>query len=166
LIARRNRRGERAAGADAVGEALQKYADRGVFRGLKATRRAGGRSEYSFRWLTPRALTLTYDPRQRVLAFRRLFPHVGARSPIASALREVVATRSTRRVPAHKRLDPRKVQAGCAVRQGSFALTLRIVNGDEPAALSQLLNLVNELFLVLHEAYPEYLVAHFGLSAE
>jgi len=25
---------------------------------------------------------------------------------------------------------------------------------------------VNELFLVLHETYPDYLVAEFGLSAE
>jgi hypothetical protein len=32
--------------------------------------------------------------------------------------------------------------------------------------VSQLLNLVNELFLMLHETYPDYLVAEFGLSAE
>jgi hypothetical protein len=43
---------------------------------------------------------------------------------------------------------------------------MRITGADEADAVSQLLNLVNELFLVLHEAYPEYLVAQFGLSAE
>jgi ABC-type Zn2+ transport system substrate-binding protein/surface adhesin len=43
---------------------------------------------------------------------------------------------------------------------------MRITGADEADAVSQLLNLVNELFLVLHEAYPEYLVSHFGLSAE
>jgi hypothetical protein len=69
-------------------------------------------------------------------------------------------------VPAHKRLDRRQVQAGCAVRHGDFALTMRITGADEADAVSQLLNLVNELFLVLREAYPEYLVAQFGLSAE
>jgi hypothetical protein len=149
-----------------VGEALQKYADRGVFRGLKATRRTGGRYEYSFKWLAPRSFTLIHDPARRVLAFTSLFPKVGARSPIASALRDVVAARSTRRVPAHKRLDPRKVQASCAVRHGHFALTMRVTGADEAGAISQLLNLVNELFLMLHETYPEYLVAQFGLSAE
>jgi hypothetical protein len=149
-----------------VGDALQQYADRGVFRGLKVSRRTSGRYEYSIKWLAPRSITLTHDPARRVLAFTSLFPKIGARSPIASALRDVVAARSTRRVPAHKRLDPRKVRAGCAVRGGHFALTMRITGADEADAVSQLLNLVNELFLVLHEAYPEYLVSHFGLSAE
>jgi hypothetical protein len=166
LIARRNPRREQPGRGNAVGEALQKYADRGVFRGFKASRRTGGRYEYSFRWLALRSFTLTHDPARRVLAFASLFPKVGARSPIASALRDVVAARSTRRVPAHKRLDPRKVQARCAVRHGDFALTMRITGADEADAVSQLLNLVNELFLVLREAYPEYLVAQFGLSAE
>ena len=123
-------------------------------------------TRYSFKWLVPRSFTLTHDPARRVLAFPSLFPKVGARSPIASALRDVVAARSTRRVPAHKRLDPREVQAGCAVRHGHFALTMRVTGADEADAISQLLNLVNELFLVLHETYPEYLVAQFGLSAE
>jgi hypothetical protein len=85
---------------------------------------------------------------------------------LAADLRQVIGERMSRRVPAHKRLDPRRVLASGAVRRGSFALSLRIRAGGEAYAVSQLLNLVNDLFLVLQERYPEYLVAQLGLSPE
>jgi len=146
-----------------------------------------------------RPFTLVYDPARGLLTFRELFPNVGARSAIVAALREVVAARSTREVPAYKRLDGRRAQARCAVRGNAFSLTLHVRGrADErrPAArharrrksvgrsipgrrasagnpgsndvyaVQQMLNLVNELFLVLHEKYPDYLIAHFGLSSE
>ena len=149
-----------------VTAALQKYADRGVFRGFSANPVRGGRYEYTFRWLAPRALTLSYDPARRVLAFSSLFPRLAGRSAIVKDLRALVGGRSTRRVPAHKRLDARKARARCAVRGGSFALSMTIIGPNDAYAVSQLLNLVNDLFLVLHETYPDYLVDEFGLSAE
>jgi hypothetical protein len=145
---------------------LQTYADRGVFLGFKAARRPGGRHRYTFTWLMRRPFTLDYDPARRVLAFPTLFPRVSARSPMAAALRAVVGARSTRRVAAHKRLDGRKVRTTCGVQRGSFALRMRVHDGEEAYAVSHLLNLVNELFLTLQERFPDYLVAEFGLSAE
>lgn len=149
-----------------VGAVLQQYADRGVFRGFRTTPRPGGKYEYTFTWLMRRPFTLSHDPARGVLAFRNLFPNLEPRSPIAIALREVVADRTTRRVPAHKRFDGRKAQASCAVRRGTFSLTMRVRGRHEAYAVRQLLNLVNELFLVLHESYPDYLIAQFGLAAE
>lgn len=149
-----------------VTAALQKYADRGVFRGFSANQVRGGRYEYTFRWLAPGALTLSYDPARRVLTFRSLFPRLAGRSAIVKDLRALVGERSTRRVPAHKRLDARKARARCAVRGGNFVLTMTITGPNDAYAVSQLLNLVNDLFLVLHETYPDYLVDEFGLSAE
>ncbi len=144
---------------------LQSYADRGVFRGFNATP-IRGRCEYTFRWLARRTFSLSYDATRRVLSFRSLFPNVDPRSSIASDLRAIVGDRSTRRVPAHKRLDSRKVQAGCGVRSRSFTLTFRVARHHEAYAVRHLLNLVNDLFLMLQESYPEYLVAEFGLSPE
>jgi len=47
-------------------------------------------------------------------------------------------------------------------------LTLRVVlegrTGD--AAVRRVLGIVNDLFLHLHERYPDYLAAHFGVSQE
>ena len=146
--------------------ALQKYSDRGVFRGLKTTRGPGGRYDYTFTWLLQRSFSLSYDPARRVLSFKNLFPNVTARSPVAAALREVVAGRATGRVPAHKRLDGRKAQASCGIRAGSFSLTMRVRGDHEGYAVQRLLGLVNELFLVLHESFPDYLSAEFGLSSE
>jgi hypothetical protein len=111
-------------------------------------------------------VTLRYDPARGTLAFKSLFPDVRVRSPLAVDLRRVVGERASRRVPPHKRLDPRRVRANGAVRRGSFALSMRMRAGDEAYAVSRLLNLVNDLFLVLQERYPEYLVAHLGLSPE
>ena len=107
-----------------------------------------------------------FDPVRRVLSFKTLCPRIGARSPMAAALRQIVAERSTARVPGHKRLDRRKVRATCAVRRDSFSLTMRVRGHHEAYAVPRLLNLVNELFLALHESYPDYLVAQFGLSVE
>lgn len=151
-----------------VTAALQQYADRGVFRGFSASRGTRGRYEYTFRWLMQRPFTLVYDPARRLLSFRELFPDLGARSPIAAALREVVAERSTRCVPAHKRLDGRRAHARCAVQRNRFSLSMAVRGGttNDSYAVRQMLNLVNELFLVLHEKYPDYLIAHFGLSSE
>jgi hypothetical protein len=149
-----------------VTAALQEYSDRGVFHGLKTMRRPAGRCDYTFTWLMQRSFTLSYDPARRVLSFRNLFPHVGARSAIAASLREVVAERSTRRVPAHKRLDGRRVQTSCGVRNGSFSLTMRVRGRHEVYAVRQLLNLVNELFLVLQETFPDYLISRFGVPVE
>jgi hypothetical protein len=101
-----------------------------------------------------------------VLSFKNLFPHVQARSPMVTALRAVVAERSTGRVPAHKRLDGRRVQASCRIHRGSFSLTMRVRGEHGAYAVQQLLGLVNELFLVLHETFPDYLASEFGLSLE
>ena len=145
---------------------LQQYADRGVFRGLSETRRPGGRYEYTFTWLMHRPFTLTFDPARRVLSLKNLFPHVGPRSAVARALRDIVAERSTRRVPAHKRLDGRHVKASCGIHRGHFSVTMRVRGDHETYAVRQLLHLVNELFLALHETYPDYLIAQFGLTGE
>ena len=149
-----------------VTNALQAYANRGVFRGLSVAVKPGGRYEYSFHWLMQRRFTLTFDPKRRALRFRQLFPHVGARSPMLAALKRSVEQRATRQVPAHKRFDGRRIRATAALQRGSMSLAMEVRGSQYAYAVRQLLNLVNELFLVLHETYPDYLMAHFGLSAE
>lgn len=149
-----------------VSDVLQEYTHRGVFRGLSTTRHGGGRHDYTFTWLMSRPFTLSYDPARRTLSFRSLLPRVQPRSPMASALRRVVEERATARVPQHKRFDRRKIRASCGVHRGSFRLTVHVLGSHEEYAVRQLLSLVNELFLTLHDTYPDYLIAEFGLPAE
>jgi hypothetical protein len=152
--------------ADLVTHALQAYADRGVFRGLSVAAKPGGRYQYGFHWLMQRQFTLTFDPKRRVLGFRQLFPGVGARSSMLAALKRVVDQRATRHVPAHKRFDGRRIRAAVTLQRGRVSLEMEVRGSQYAYAVRQLLNLVNELFLVLHETYPDYLMAHFGLSEE
>ena len=47
-----------------------------------------------------------------------------------------------------------------------FTLSVDIRGKNQDYAVSKALNLVNDLFVALHEGYPEYLVQHFGISQE
>ena len=150
---------------DPVTASLRRYADRGVFRGFRAVPGARGRVDYVFLWLLRRPMTATFDPRRGVLVFPALFPEVTTPA-MAAELKDLVTQRSTRDQPAHKRLDGRRARMTCALRKGTWSLTVTIRGANHDYAVRGALNLINELFLALHTGYPEYLVEHFGLSAE
>jgi hypothetical protein len=155
-----------APGAHGVAQALQGYADRGVFRGFSLTTSRGGRQDFSFTWLTPRPIALTFEPATDVLVFKQLLPDVGRNRALVSALKSVVSEHGGRAVPPHRRLDGRRMRAECSVRDGHLTLRLKVRGRHHEYAVQRGLNLVNQLFLLLQASYPEYLVEHFGLSAE
>jgi hypothetical protein len=152
-------------GVDRITETLQQYADRGVFRGFNVTRH-DGRREYRFTWLTRRPTTIEYDLAARALTFRGLFPAVRSRPQMVSALHALVANRASRELPSHKRLDRRRAILASSVRKGDWSLKATIRGANDEYATRLALNLVNELFLLLHENYPDYLIEEFGISGE
>ncbi len=103
------------------------------------------------------------DPRG-MLTFPALLPQ--APPAIVAEMKSMVAARSTRTVPEHKRLDARRARLACRVHKGDFSLSVDIRGGNQEYAVSKTLNLVNEMFVALHERHPEYLVQHFGISQE
>ena len=142
---------------------MQHYADRGIFRGFRATDALRGRVDYEFRWLTRRLVRATFD-RRGVLRFPGLLPE--ASREIIAAMRSMVAERSRRALPDHKRIDARRARLACAASKGNFSLSVEIRGLNQQYAVSKTLNLVNEMFVTLHEAYPDYLVEQFGISQE
>jgi hypothetical protein len=152
--------------AAAVTRALQAYADRGVFRGFHAEPVRGGGVSCRFSWLMRRPMHVAFDARRGVLAFSNLFPSIGTHPDIAAALAAAVRERHTRAVPEHKRIDARRARVSTAQRGGSMTLTVSVRGTNHEYAVRGALNLVNELFLLLQESYPDYLVEHFGLSTE
>lgn len=102
--------------------------------------------------------------RRGVLTFPALLPQVPP--DIVAELKVVVAARSTRAVPDHKRIDARRARLAPVVRKGDLTLSVEIRGGNHEYAVKKSLNLINDLFVALHERYPEYLVQHFGLSQE
>jgi hypothetical protein len=142
---------------------LQSYADRGVFRGFRATPSAG-RIEYAFVWLTRKPMAAVFDSRTRALKFPALFPGIDKTS--ASDLKTLAAARSERDQPAHKRIDARRARVTTSLRKGAMSLTVQIRGKNHDYAVKSALNLINEMFVSLHEHHPEYLVDQFGLATE
>jgi hypothetical protein len=156
--------------AAAAGDALREYAERGVFRGFAEAPRRGGGRDYEFRWLAGTTFRVRLDPRARRLVWSDVLPEVPARSPMDRAFRAWVRERSSERLPAHRRIDPRRVALVCTNRGGrmSVALALRRraaanAREDWTYAARRGVSLMNEIFHgFLRGPYYEYMVRHFG----
>lgn len=109
-------------------------------------------------------MSAVFDARTRTLRFPALFPGIDNTS--AAGLRDVIAARSGRDQPAHKRLDARRARITGAMRRGDFGLTIAIRGRNHEYAVRHALNVINEMFVMLHEHRPEYLIERFGMSAE
>jgi hypothetical protein len=149
---------------DGVSQALQAYADRGVFRGFRALPVARGRIEYRFLWLTKKPVTAIFDPSSRRLTFPVLLPRLDRDA--ALRMKGVVEARTAKHQPAHRRIDARKGRITSASRAGDFSLSIEIRGSNHDYAVSKALNVVNELFVTLQEHHPEYLIDRFGFSTE
>jgi hypothetical protein len=147
-----------------VTQALQAYADRGVFRGFRATPVGRGKVEYQFLWLTKRPMTATFAAATKRLSFPSLLPQLDR---IATAeMKAVIASRTARHQPGHKRVDARRARISGTVLKADFSLMVEIRGQNEEYAVSKALNAINEMFVTLHERHPEYLVERFGISTE
>lgn len=162
--ARRSHHGEQ--GSAQLTAALQAYADRGVFRGLRVASGPGGRIDYFFTWLTRTPMLLRYRPAKRELRFVDLLPRVSSYPGLAQDLRQLVLEHQSGAVPEHRRIDGRRVTLRSGVRGGHFSVTLQLRGAQEAYAVQRAVNLVNQLFLLLQANYPEYLVQCFGFSQE
>jgi hypothetical protein len=151
---------------NAVSAALQAYAGRGVFRGYRAAPGPRGRIAYQFHWLTRWPTRAIFDPRSRALSFPALLPGVGGTPGLPGDLKAIVAARSHRNLPAHKRVDARRARLTTTVRHGDLSLSVTIRGANHEYAVKAALGLINDLFLRLHESWPEYLVERFGMSTE
>jgi hypothetical protein len=149
---------------DGVSQALQAYADRGVFRGFRATPIARKRIEYQFLWLTKKPTTAVFDPSARRLTFPSLLPQVDRHA--AARLKAIVDGRTAKNQPGHKRVDARRGKIVGAVRKGDFSIVAEIRGANQEYIVSKALNVINELFVTLQEHDPEYLIERFGFSTE
>jgi hypothetical protein len=147
-----------------VTTALQAYAARGVFRGFRATAIARKKIEYRFFWLTKKPMTAVFDPTTKRLSFPALLPQIDKQG--AALMKAVVDLRTAKHQPEHKRVDARRGKISSAVRKGDFSLAMEIRGANHGYAVSKTLNVINELFVTLHEHHPDYLIERFGISTE
>ena len=151
----------------AVARGLQSYADRGVFRGFVRRPAAGGRDEYRFLWLTESPIVLRFDPRSGTLALPDLLPNVPYPSPMDRALRAFLTHCASADLPAHRRIDPKRVAVRCRNRAGKVTITMAVRKGHGAYATKKAISLVNEIFHgFLRGPYYEYMVENFDESEE
>lgn len=117
-------------------------------------------------WLMRQPMTLVYDPRTAALTFRNLLPRVGSTASLRKDLYELIDGLRARAVPVHKRIDARRARVARSTRGGDFSVTLVVRGRHHEYAVEKGLNLVNDLFVLLHSTYPDYLAEQFGLPAE
>lgn len=163
-------------GAYALGEAIDaalgRYASRGVFRGFSRTDGPGGVRRYSFIWLTRRPMTVALSRDRRTITFVALFPAVATFPALRARLTAEMQSAASPSRPAHRRIDPRRATMTPRVSKGDLALRVSLAPGfagpgrAADAVVRSTLGLVNDLFLFLHECYPDYLAAHFGIPDE
>lgn len=150
-----------------VGDVLEDYAQRGVFRSFARGPVNKGVATYRMLWHHNRVYELTFDPAKNVLRFTGLLPDVPPDAPMYKALRAFIRKRQSHKLPEHRRIDPVKVQVRTYNRSGSVTLTIQAKDGDVGYAARKLIHLVHEIFLdFLHTGHYEYLVQSFGLNED
>ncbi|HEY7547746.1 MAG TPA: hypothetical protein VID27_22805 [Blastocatellia bacterium] len=145
-----------------VRDALQVYADRGVFRGLSETKRGA----FSFVWLTPHPVEFVFDAAKRELRFKNLLPNVAARSAMYQDLKNFLQHRQDEELPLHRRIDPNRAEIVCVNRGGKVSLALKVKNNQWAYGVNKAVNLVHEVFVHLREREAEYLTENFNVSDE
>jgi hypothetical protein len=151
--------------ADRIRNAIRGYADRGVFRAF-SEQRSRGRRIFRFTWLTREPMTMTADDAACTLTFDELLPDVARASPLLAEVQELVGSRSSRALLAHRRIDPRRVRAECSYRHGAVSVVLHVTGRHQAYAVQRGVNLVSEIFTLLQASHPDYLRDTFGLPAE
>lgn len=152
--------------AATVKKILKEYADRGVFGGF-AEKPAGIRkSAYEFVWLYNRRFRVEHDERAHTVTFKGCLPDVPAKSRMYKRLKEFVASRTDSALRPHRRIDPKRAEPACRVRNDTVSISVKVNNNQYTYATRKLVNLVHETFLMIDHEFTEYLYEHFGLPEE
>jgi len=147
-----------------VGEILQGFADRGVFRGFSQSASRSGRATFKLLWHRDRLFELTFDQTKGTLRLPAVLPKVDA--AMFRDLKQFVASRQSKEAPEHRRIDPDRARIRCTLKGGDAAIA--ITSSDVDYATRKLVNLVHEIYMVfLYEPrYYDYLIETFDLDPD
>lgn len=156
------------AGAVAVGDTLQTYAQRGVFRGFSRQGERSSRGDYRLLWHRDQVFELGFDSTRQSLRIACVLPNVPAQSSMYREFRQWLRERQAEALPDHRRCDPQKVALRTYNRGGDIALTLKILDGDVEYGVRKLVALVNEVYLEFLSSglYYDWLIETFELDPD
>lgn len=154
--------------ADTVGDALEGYAARGLFRGFARGPDRQGRTTYKMMWHHDRMFECILDQTKQSLRIPLLLPDVPADSSMYDAFKSYLKSRQSDELPDHRRIDKNRVQIRTYNRSGNVSITLKILDGDYEYGIRKLINLIHEIFLdfLSDGRYFDYLVEVLGLDPD
>jgi hypothetical protein len=145
---------------------LQAYADRGIFRGFSEVKAGPEKRAFKFIWLTEREMDLSVDVPKNTLRFKHLLPQVPADSAMYDELKSFIRLRHDGNLPEHRRIDRKRAEVTCSNQKGAVSISLKVKNNQYAYGVNKIVNLVHELFVHLHDAYPDYLAENFDVPQE
>ena len=111
-------------------------------------------------------LTFSLDSQKGVLQFSNLLPNVPSNSMLYSDLKRFLKSRSDRKLPGHRRVDPGRAEVNWTNRRGNVSIGLTVRNNQYAYALNRLVNLVHEIFVLLNDSYADYMTENFDSPQE
>jgi hypothetical protein len=153
---------------DQVGDILESYARRGVFRGFSRGPVENGTARFRMLWHRDRYFDLTLDTAKSEIRIATVLPEVPARSPMYGAFKEFIRSRNSEELLPHRRIDERKVTVQCGNRQGNVSMVVKVLDGDVDYATRKMIQLVHEVYMVflVDGPYLEYMVDAFQLDPD
>ena len=127
----------------------------------------GGQAKFRLLWHRNRSYDLILDTRKKTLSFPKLLPAFPEHSMFVD-FETFVESRHARKLPPHRRINPRKARAKASHRKGDVALTLTLSGDDYDFGTRKLIHLVHEIFLefLAEGKYFEYQIEAFDLDPD
>ena len=152
----------------AVGDILEDYAARGVFRGFSRHREGSRRGEYRLLWHRDQVFQLNYDATTAALRVACVLPAVEPGTSMYREFRQWLKDRQDPALPEHRRCDSGKLTLRTYNRGGDVALTLKLLDGDIDYGVRKLVFLVNEIYLDFLSSglYLDWLIETFELDPD
>jgi hypothetical protein len=151
-----------------VRAALEHYASRGSFRSFSEVPGRAGRARFRFLWFRDATFHVEFDPERRTLTFVDMLPAIPPRSGMDRDLRAFVRRFTSVAVPAHRRVDPRRVTVAVVNRGGAASIAFTFRTRDVAYAVQKAVHLANDILQdYLNDGrYVQYNVDYFNLNPE
>ena len=147
-----------------VDEALEIYANKGVFRSFSSIVRSKSGATYRMKWHKERFYDLIYDIEKCSLRFPVVLRK--APRPMYEEFKKFVVSRQSTEMLEHRRIDPTKIRISCSFKNGNISLLFISKDRDLEYATQKLINLMNEVFMVFLREYYEYTIKTFDIDRD
>ncbi len=151
-----------------VGDILEEYASRGVFRAFSRHESGGQRAQYRLLWHRNQLFQFTYNGARKRLRISCVLPQVPAKSAMYREFKQWLKAKADDSLPDHRRCERTKVALKTYNRDGDIALTLQLLDDDLEYGVRKLLALVNEIYLDFLSSglYFDWLIDTFDLDPD